>query len=161
MVEQSVGVADDPYAMQRVSVDRWALHIAYHRWATEQQHLSQHTCTQQQSSGQRSHVYLCSSHILDQGAVHLCSAAAEAQALEPVPPWTHLRCGYMHGLHSCTNYQGHCLYRWCVCACSFSSRGYYLDGTAIFGSAVLLVVLLALTFERILGLDRFINQAIQ
>lgn len=45
-------------------------------------------------------------------------------------------------------------------ACSFSSRGYYLDGSAIFGSLVLLVILLALTFERILGLDRFINQAI-
>lgn len=28
MVEQSVGVADDPYAMQRVSVDRWVLRIA-------------------------------------------------------------------------------------------------------------------------------------
>lgn len=43
---------------------------------------------------------------------------------------------------------------------SFSSRGYYLDGSAIFGSLVLLVILLALTFERILGLDRFVNQAI-
>ena len=45
--------------------------------------------------------------------------------------------------------------------CSFSSRGYYLDGSAIFGSLVLLVLLLALTFERILGLDRFVNQALQ
>lgn len=45
-------------------------------------------------------------------------------------------------------------------ACSFSNRGYYLDGAAIFGSLVLLVILLALTFERVLGLDRFINQAI-
>jgi hypothetical protein len=36
-----------------------------------------------------------------------------------------------------------------------------LDGSAIFGSVVLLVLLLAITFERILGLDRLINQAIQ
>jgi hypothetical protein len=36
-----------------------------------------------------------------------------------------------------------------------------MDGTAMFGSSVLLVLLLALTFERILGLDRLINQAIQ
>lgn len=47
-----------------------------------------------------------------------------------------------------------------VC-CSFSNRGYYLDGTSIFASLVLLLVLLALTFERILGLDRFVNQALQ
>lgn len=44
---------------------------------------------------------------------------------------------------------------------SFSGKGYYVDGTAIFGSLVLLIILLALTLERILGLDRFINQAIQ
>lgn len=45
-------------------------------------------------------------------------------------------------------------------ACSFSSRGYYLDGSAIFSSMVLLVIMLALMFQRILGLDRFINQAV-
>jgi hypothetical protein len=48
-----------------------------------------------------------------------------------------------------------------VCLCSFSGRGYYLDGTAIFGSVVLLLVLLAVAFERILGLDRFVNQGLQ
>jgi len=50
---------------------------------------------------------------------------------------------------------------WCNAPCSFSGKGYYVDGTAIFGSLVLLIILLALTLERILGLDRFINQAIQ
>jgi hypothetical protein len=32
----------------------------------------------------------------------------------------------------------------------------YFDGGAIFGSVVLLVILLALSFERILGLDRIV-----
>lgn len=45
--------------------------------------------------------------------------------------------------------------------CSFSSRGFYLEGGSIFSSLLLLVVLLALTFQRILGLDRFINKALQ
>jgi hypothetical protein len=45
--------------------------------------------------------------------------------------------------------------------CSFSNRGYYLEGSSIASSLLLLVVLLALTFQRILGLDRFITKALQ
>jgi hypothetical protein len=44
---------------------------------------------------------------------------------------------------------------------SFRERGFYLDGAAIASSALLLVLLLALTFQRILGLDRLINAAIE
>jgi hypothetical protein len=45
--------------------------------------------------------------------------------------------------------------------CSFSSRGFYMDGPSIVSSAVLLLVLLGLTFQRILGLDRFIAKAMR
>lgn len=44
---------------------------------------------------------------------------------------------------------------------SFSSRGFYMDAPSIVSSAVLLLVLLALTFQRILGLDRFITKAMR
>lgn len=44
---------------------------------------------------------------------------------------------------------------------SFESRGLYMDGPALFGSGLLLLVLLALSLERILGLDRVINKALQ
>jgi hypothetical protein len=46
-------------------------------------------------------------------------------------------------------------------SCSFSSRGFYMDGPSIFSSAVLLLVLLALTFQRILGLDRLVTKALK
>jgi hypothetical protein len=36
-----------------------------------------------------------------------------------------------------------------------------MDGPALFGSGLLLLVLLALSLERILGLDRVINKALQ
>lgn len=45
--------------------------------------------------------------------------------------------------------------------CSFSSRGFYMDAPSIVSSAVLLLVLLALTFQRILGLDRFITKTMR
>eukprot|EP00877_Chromochloris_zofingiensis_P013895 jgi/Chrzof1/875/Cz01g32100.t1 len=44
---------------------------------------------------------------------------------------------------------------------SFSNRGLYTDASAIFGSLVLLVVLLGIAFERILGLDRLIANALK
>ncbi|KAF8067177.1 hypothetical protein HT031_002224 [Scenedesmus sp. PABB004] len=47
-----------------------------------------------------------------------------------------------------------------VSPASFAERGLYMDGASIGSSALLLVVLLALTFQRILGLDRLINQAL-
>eukprot|EP00879_Flechtneria_rotunda_P009842 GHRR01010294.1.p1 GENE.GHRR01010294.1~~GHRR01010294.1.p1 ORF type:complete len:166 (+),score=30.90 GHRR01010294.1:181-678(+) len=43
---------------------------------------------------------------------------------------------------------------------SLSSRGFYTDGSSIFGSAVLLIVLLFLTLSQILGLDRFMTKAL-
>lgn len=44
---------------------------------------------------------------------------------------------------------------------SFSSRGYYTDGPSIVSSLVLLLVLLALMFQRVLGLDRFLTKALK
>ncbi|KAF6255376.1 hypothetical protein COO60DRAFT_215681 [Scenedesmus sp. NREL 46B-D3] len=44
---------------------------------------------------------------------------------------------------------------------SFSSRGFYMDGPSIVSSAVLLLVLLGLTFQRILGLDRLVAKAMR
>jgi hypothetical protein len=40
------------------------------------------------------------------------------------------------------------------------SDSLYTDGSAIFGSGVLLVVLLGVSLERILGLDRLVTQAL-
>ena len=42
---------------------------------------------------------------------------------------------------------------------SFQNRGLYADPATIFSSAVLLIILLGLSFRRILGLDRIIDQA--
>lgn len=36
----------------------------------------------------------------------------------------------------------------------------YIDGQAIFGSSILLILLLAISFERILGLDKLLNKYI-
>lgn len=41
-----------------------------------------------------------------------------------------------------------------VSADSLSERGLYVDPAAIVGSGLLLIILLALSFERVLGLDR-------
>jgi hypothetical protein len=46
-------------------------------------------------------------------------------------------------------------------SCSFEAQGLYMNGPALFGSGLLLLLLLALSFERILGLDRVINKALQ
>lgn len=81
-----------------------------------------------------------------------CSAVAVCCMEGEAGTANHMYSIYAHPLH--------CLFDPLLC-CSFSSRGYYLDGSAIFGSLVLLVLLLALTFERILGLDRWVNQALQ
>lgn len=45
--------------------------------------------------------------------------------------------------------------------CSFQNRGLYADPATIFSSAVLLIILLGLSFRRILGLDRIIDQALR
>lgn len=44
---------------------------------------------------------------------------------------------------------------------SFQNRGLYADPATIFSSAVLLIILLALSFRRILGLDRIMDQALR
>lgn len=42
---------------------------------------------------------------------------------------------------------------------SFSERGLYVDGGSVFASVVLLLLMLGFSFNRILGLDRFVKQA--
>lgn len=48
-----------------------------------------------------------------------------------------------------------------VSASSFENRGLYLDGGPQIASLILMLLLLAIAFERILGLDRLVNNAIK
>ncbi|KAF5840469.1 hypothetical protein DUNSADRAFT_16560 [Dunaliella salina] len=41
---------------------------------------------------------------------------------------------------------------------SFSNRGLYVDSSSIFASSILLILLLSLSFQRILGLDKWLDK---